>query len=81
MAKAYGPLKDAAGEPAAGVSIRIGEKIAFDAQITNAGLLSVATLMTGILLSSAVIVAAAALKKKAGRPVAPSAGPILIDRS
>jgi hypothetical protein len=72
--------KDGAGNPAAGVSIRIGQNIVFDAQITSAGLLSVATLMTGILLSSAVIVAAAALKKEAMRPL-PPAGPILIDKN
>ena len=49
-------------EPAAKVSVRIGTHTTFDATITTAGLLSVGVLVSGILLSSAVIVLAAGLK-------------------
>ncbi len=52
--------------PAAKVSIRIGKRTTFDASVTTAGLLSVGALVSGILLSSAVIVVAAG--RKATRP-------------
>jgi hypothetical protein len=56
-------------EPPAGkaatVSIRIGERASFEAGITTTGLLAVGALVSGILLSSAVIVLAA------GRRTAP----------
>ncbi len=55
--------------PAAKVSIRIGKRTTFDASMTTAGLLSVGALVSGILLSSAVIVAAAG-RKAARRPLA-----------
>jgi hypothetical protein len=47
---------------AADVSLRIGKSIAFDARITSRGLLSVGALVSGILLSTAVIVVAAKRK-------------------
>lgn len=54
-------------EPRAGhaamVSIRIGERAAFDAGITSTGLLAVGALVSGILLSSAVIVLAAGRRR------------------
>ena len=46
-------------EPAATASIRIGRNVTLDAQITTRGLLSVGALVSGILLSSAIIVLAA----------------------
>lgn len=55
--------------PAAKVSIRIGKRTTLDASMTTAGLLSVGALVSGILLSSAVIVAAAA-RKGTRRPLA-----------
>ncbi|WP_404710793.1 hypothetical protein [Sphingomonas sp. MMS24-J13] len=48
---------------AATVSIRIGERATFDAGISSTGLLAVAALVSGILLSSAVIVLAAGRRK------------------
>lgn len=56
--------RQAPAHAAAAVSIRIGQKVEFDARITSAGLLSIAVLMSGILLGSAVIVAAARRKKR-----------------
>ncbi len=50
---------------AAEVSIRIGARTTFDAAVTSAGLLSVGALVSGILLSTAVIVFAAG--RNAGR--------------
>jgi hypothetical protein len=59
---------DAPQGHAADVSIRMGKGIAFDASITAAGLLSVGALVSGILLSSAVIVFAAKRKGDAAAP-------------
>lgn len=58
------PQRQTPAHDAAAVSIRIGRKIEFDARITSAGLLSVAVLMSGILLGSAVIVAMARRKRR-----------------
>ncbi len=55
--------------PAAKVSIRIGKRTTSDASMITAGLLSVGALVSGILLSSAVIVVAAG-RKAARRPLA-----------
>ncbi len=55
--------------PAAKVSIRFGRRTTLDASMTTAGLLSVGALVSGILLSSAVIVAAAG-RKAARHPLA-----------
>jgi hypothetical protein len=55
--------------PAAKVSIKFGKRTTLDASMTTAGLLSVGALVSGILLSSAVIVAAAG-RKAARRPLA-----------
>ena len=57
--------------PAAKVSIRFGKRTTLDASMTTAGLLSVGALVSGILLSSAVIVVAVAASRKiARRPLA-----------
>lgn len=47
---------DPRNHPAAEVSIEIGKSVAFGARITAAGLFAVGALVTGILLSTAVIV-------------------------
>jgi hypothetical protein len=57
-------LKSGSPAPAAEASIRVGQSVALDAKITSAGLLSVAVLVTGILLSTAVIVLAATREKR-----------------
>ncbi len=56
---------------AARVSIRIGDRATFDARVTTAGLLSVGALVSGILLSSAVIVLAAGSKTPRRPPSQP----------
>lgn len=53
---------DVANGHAADVSIRIGTRVTFDASVTSAGLLSIGALVTGILLSTAVVVVAAGRK-------------------
>lgn len=58
---------------AAAVSIRIGTRTAFDAGVTTPGLLSVAALMSSILLCTAVIVLAAGRKDSRRSQVKPSA--------
>lgn len=54
--------RDVGNRHAADVSIRIGTRVKFDASVTSAGLLSVGALVSGILLSTAVVVVAAGRK-------------------
>lgn len=54
--------RDVGNSPAADVSIRIGTRVKFHASVTSAGLLSVGALVSGILLSTAVVVVAAGRK-------------------
>jgi hypothetical protein len=57
---------------AAEVSVKIGKSVTFDAGISAAGLLSLGALVSGILLSSAVIVSAGKRRSDpVGRPRLP----------
>ena len=59
------PQHQIAPRDAASVSVRIGKSVELDARMTSAGLLSVGALVSGILLSTAVIVLAARRNGKA----------------
>lgn len=70
MAKSKLPTSSSIpGGTAAEVSIRIGSRATFDASITTAGLLSIAALVSGAILSSALIVVAAGRNRTKQRPL------------
>lgn len=56
-------LPEPRADKAAAVSIRLGERATFEAGITTTGLLAVGALVSGILLSSAMIVLAAGRRR------------------
>jgi hypothetical protein len=59
-------MAEAGTDHAAELSIRLGAGVTIDARVTSAGLLSIGALVSGILLSTAVVVHVAG-RKTTGR--------------
>jgi len=65
--------------PDAAVEVRLGRGVSVEARITSAGLLAVGALVSGILLSTAVIVSAASGRGKRFTVRSASLPPLLRD--